>query len=63
MARHKGLQSLILNAVPVTDARLKKLAPLTDLRTLGVQAKVTDAGLKEMARFKRLEYFTWAPRL
>jgi hypothetical protein len=55
VARHKGLQSLHLDFLPVTDAGLRELAPLTDLRGLYLGNKVTDAGLKELARFKKLE--------
>ncbi len=40
---------------PVTDADLKELAPLTNLRSLNLsRTQVTDAGMKELAQFKSL---------
>ena len=50
------MRSLNLDILPVTDAGLKELAPLTDLRTLSPGMSVTDAGLMELVRFKKLEY-------
>jgi internalin A len=55
LAKFEKLQKLSLPFL-VTDAGIKELAPLTQLRTLELLGcQVTDAGLKELAPLKNLQ--------
>jgi internalin A len=62
-AGYAHLQSLNLHDTKVTDAGLKELAGMKNLRKLNLsgcrsddRAKVTDAGLKELAGHKNLQW-------
>ena len=55
LQRAKGLRSLWISSDQLTDDSLRSIGTLTELRELGLEADVTDRGMRHLALLKKLE--------